>query len=150
MHVDPFVIFGLVGVALTVSVGRWAAGVRDWLSSFVVPMNPLRMIGNTMSCTISSGFCAGAVYGLVNDASMFWLYGGIVAVATYATDEVMALLDVGVRKMSGRGSPWTMPIPDMPAKSAPAMPTLEALSARSLTEDEAHGSVTGKSELDQE
>jgi hypothetical protein len=141
---DILTIVGLVGVTLFISVGKWLNGLRWWLLGFSVGANPLKMLGELLSCTISTGFVVGAIWALEQAVpwSGVFIMGGFVSLAAYATDEALALMDAGVRKMMGGGVP-----PPMPAAPPPAPPMEEEKGE--MTEDEAHAIIGGKDAVDE-
>lgn len=155
--ISVFTIVGLVGVTLVVSVGKWAEMLREWLAGFTFRFNPLRILGNVISCTISVGFVVGCLWSIsqVESWSKVFLTGGFVSFVSYVVDEVLALMDAGVRKLMGGGG---MPMPPMAVpnklfgkgkkgsikREDKSSSFSGEVSNRPLTEEEAHAMVGGK------
>lgn len=123
---DVQTIVGLVGLTLAITVGGVTDDLRGWLVGFAVPYNPLRVLGNLLSSTMTVGFCAGATWAALTGHDPV-LSGGVTAVAAAVSDEVLALLHGIVRRV--------MPIRPMPMPvEAPTPPKIRA----PRNEDEAH------------
>jgi hypothetical protein len=144
VETDILTLAGLVGVTLVISVGKWLDEFREWLRGFTFWANPLRMLGNVLTCTISMGFVVGALWALAHATPwpVVVIMGGYVSLVAYATDEGLALMDAGVRKLVGGGmSPPPIPMPmGIPEKEMPPQD-------RPLTEDEAHA-MTGEGDVE--
>jgi hypothetical protein len=140
---DLTTIVGLIGVTLLFSVGKWLDGLREWLLGFSVRANPFRVLGETLSCTISTGFFVGALWGVcqADPWAKVCVFGGVVSLLSYVADEALALMDAGVRKLMGRG-PVMPPIPvpmKREEKTSEPLPPID----RPLTEKEAHAIIGG-------
>jgi len=152
MEGDVLTIAGLVGLTLFISVGKWLSGFREWLMGFTVRANPLRLLGELLTCTISVGFVVGALWKLEQAApwSAVIIMGGFISLVAYAADEGLALVDAGVRKVARGGGPPPMPISMMQPPPAdegePPEDTIVVPSDRPLSEDEAHAMIGGKEE----
>ena len=145
---DLLTVVGLIGVTLLVSVGKWLDGLREWLLGFSVRANPLRILGETLSCTISAGFFVGAAWGLyqADPWAKVFVWGGLVSLAAYTADETLALMDAGVRRLVGHGPAMPpMPLPMNREKKGPAPEP----QGGPLTEDQAHAMIGGGDEEDE-
>jgi len=143
MDGDILTIAGLVGVTLFLSIGKWLNALRQWLLGFTVQANPLRILGEILTCTVSVGFVVGALWAISQAApwSGVIVMGGFVSLAAYATDEGLALMDAGVRKLVGHGAP---PAPFMMPPSQSEDSPKERVVEGPLTEDQAHAILAGK------
>lgn len=140
---DLLTVVGLIGVTLLLSVGKWLDGLREWLLGFSVRANPLRILGETLSCTISVGFFVGVAWSLYQADSWakVFVWGGLISLAAYATDEALALIDAGVRRLVGRG-PVMPPMPLPMNREKEKKPVPEPLGGP-LTEEQAHAVIGG-------
>jgi hypothetical protein len=145
---DLLTVVGLIGVTLLLSVGKWLDGLREWLLGFSVRANPLRILGETLSCTISAGFFVGVVWSLyqADPWAKVFVWGGLISLAAYATDEALALVDAGVRRLVGRG-PVMPPMP-LPMNREKKEGVPEPVNG-ALTEDQAHAMIGGGDEEDE-
>lgn len=146
---DLLTVVGLIGVTLLVSVGKWLDGLREWLLGFSVRANPLRILGETLSCTISAGFFVGAAWSLyqMDPWAKVFVWGGLISLVAYATDEALALVDAGVKRLMGRGPampPMPLPMNREKKGEAPEQPPEGA-----LTEKQAHAMIGGGDEDDE-
>ena len=131
-------VMGLVGVTLVVAVGKIFDGVRQWLGGFTFWANPLRWIGEAMSCTMCAGWWVGFGWGMYSgfDFVRAVVLGGLVSVAAYFTDELLAVVAaVSVRIVRVNRPRQAVPTQE-PARvlRAPMVPDMEA----PLSEEEAN------------
>lgn len=148
-HVDALTLAGLVGMTLVISVGSIFDPLREWLKGFQVRANPLRILGDLMTCSMCSGWWVGFVWGIYCHEPIFEavITGGLVSVVSFMADEVFALLSAGsrilVRRM--RPAPAPQPVsrrrpPEEPASET--VPKTEGVDGpRPLTENEAHAAI---------
>ena len=106
--IDLWLLSGLVGVTLVISVGKVFDPLRLWLLGFEKRINPLRIFGDLLSCSMCVGWWVGFLWVLLHrgglDAAI--LSGGLVSITAYVTDETLAFVDVAMRRFVG---PVTMP-----------------------------------------
>jgi hypothetical protein len=139
---DWTTVGGLVGFTLVISVSGIFGALRDWLLGFVVPVNPLRVLGTFLDSTLAVGFCVGLGWALLGKqhAQSAVLMGGLVAIASASADEALALVHGIVRRvLPFRTSmpPQQLVAPRVePKKKDPSM----------LTEAEAHAELDRKEE----
>lgn len=89
-------IFGCVGLTLIVTTGRIFSPLRIYLRGFVVPHNPLRILGELLSCSMCSGFWVGFLWSWLIAGSSFttgFLWGGVVSLAAYVGDKVLLFFE---------------------------------------------------------
>jgi len=126
-------ITGLVGVTLVIATGKIFDGPRGWLKGFANAWNPLRWLGEGMGCTMCAGWWVGFWWGVYSgsDPLASVVVGGVVSVASYLADELLAIVAaVSLRLVIRR-----VPV----AQAAPM--TLRPQMApedRPLSEEEAH------------
>lgn len=154
-NVDALILVGLVGVTLVISVGSIFDPLRDWLKGFEVRSNPLRVLGELMSCPMCSGWWVGFAWGIYSREPVFEsiIIGGVVSVMAFMTDEVFALMSAGSRVLVRRLRPMPPPHPVSRRRPAPEEPASEFVpktadadgTPRPLTEDEAHAVIAGGS-----
>ncbi len=130
-------LLGLVGVTIVLSSGKIFDGLRSWLVGFKVRWNPLRFLGEVMSCTMCMGWWIGFLWGTAAAQGLgsSVVFGGLVSVASFAADEALTILAAyGIRAARAlRPAPQPM-APPPPPPVAPRAPEDEA----PITEDEAH------------
>lgn len=131
------IMAGLVGLALTISVGGALDGFRDWLVEFKVRANPLRILGDALSSTMTVGFVVGATWAALSHANIP-LTGGAVALAASVADELLALFHGVVRRVMPMRPMMPAPVTLMkPEKPKPGAP---------LSEDQAHAELDDQDE----
>lgn len=150
-HVDILTLAGLVGVTLVISVGSIFDSLREWLKGFVQRANPLRVLGELMSCSMCSGWWVGFAWGLYSREPVFEsvVIGGLVSVTTFLSDEVFAILSAGSRVLVRRlrpapppqGVSRRRPPPPEPSGSTVGKTVDPDGDIRPLTEDEAHATI---------
>lgn len=90
-------IFGCVGLTLIITTGKVFAPLRIYLRGFVVPYNPLRILGELLSCSMCSGFWIGFLWSwliVANGIADSFLWGGVISLASYVGDEVLLFIEV--------------------------------------------------------
>lgn len=135
IDLNAITVIGLVGVTLVIAVGRIFEGTREWLKGFAHPWNPLRWVGEGMSCTMCSGWWVGFWWGLYtgSDLPAAVVVGGVVSIAAYVADELLAIVAATSIRLVRRGAvaqPAQVPTHVLRPQAAPE--------DRPLTEDEAH------------
>jgi hypothetical protein len=132
-QLNAITIIGLIGVTLVVAVGKIFEPAREWLKGFAHPWNPLRILGEGMSCTMCAGWWVGFWWGIYSGDPIITsvVVGGLVSVLSYLSDELLAIVAaVSIRLV--RRAP---PAPQIPAPMprAPRVPDQEP----AITEDDA-------------
>lgn len=135
IELNVLTIIGLIGITLVITTGKIFDELRRWLLSFHVWFNPLRVLGEVMSCTMCAGWWVGAVWAVCNGTS--WgaaiVIGGILSVLSFTADEVLTIL-VATSTRSARGlRPMPQALPPPPPVRAQRAPEDPA-----INEDEAH------------
>jgi hypothetical protein len=99
---DLLSIAGLVGVVLVISTGKVFDPLRDWLKSFVHPLNPGPWLAALISCSMCSGVWVGALWAVVNrwPWSAVIVYAGIISLLSYVMDELLGLLNGMVLRLT--------------------------------------------------
>jgi len=126
-------IIGLIGVTLVIAVGKIFEPSREWLKGFSHPWNPLRVLGEGMSCTMCAGWWVGFWWGLYagHPLGMSIVDGGVVSVLSYLSDELLAIVAaVSIRLV--RRAPQ-IPQAPAPMPRAPRVPDQE----QAISEDDA-------------
>lgn len=143
-EMNVMTVIGLIGVTLVIAVGKIFEPLRDWLKGFANRWNPLRWVGEGMSCTMCSGWWVGFWWGVYQ--AQPWgvcvVMGGVVSVLAYLADEILAIVAaVGIRLVRPRAIPQPQQPPPAPLR-APRVPDSEA----PLTEDDADAILDDENE----
>ena len=151
-NVDVLTLIGLVGMTLVISVGSIFDPLREWLKGFEVRANPLRVLGELLSCAMCSGWWVGFAWGIYCREPIFEavVVGGLVSVAAFTLEEVFSLLSASSRVLVRRLRPAPPPMP-VSRRRAPEEPATEFVpktvdadgEPRPLTENEAHAVIGG-------
>ena len=62
MNNIPFWLIGCIGITLIITTGKIFAPLRVYLKGFSVQYNPLRVLGELLSCSMCSGFWVGFIW----------------------------------------------------------------------------------------
>lgn len=128
-------LVGLIGITIIITGGKIFDGLRKWLLGFAIAWNPLRILGEIMSCTMCAGWWVGFVWALC--AGHGWasiVMGGVVSVAAFTADEALTILAAhGVR-----AARMLRPAPPPPAPTPPPPRPQRAPEDKSISESEAH------------
>lgn len=97
-------LFGSVGVTLIVTTGKVFKPLREWLSGFVKRLNPLRILGDLISCPMCTGFWVGFLWkwligGVHVVDGLMW--GGLVSLSAYVADLVVGFLELFIGERRG-------------------------------------------------
>lgn len=144
IELNAITIIGLVGVTLVVATGKVFDGARAWLVGFTHPLNPLRWIGEGMSCTMCAGWWIGFWWGVYSGSGVVSavVVGGVVSAASFLGDEVLAIVAaVGIRLVRRAApAPTQVPIRTIHPQRAPEDPDLSEEDAHHIADDEEHRS----------
>lgn len=140
VELNVIVIIGLIGVTLVISTGKIFDGLRKWLTGFAVWFNPLRVLGEIISCTMCAGWWVGSAWAWLNGSSLGAgvVVGGLVSVLAFTADEVLTIL-VATSARAARNLRPMPPAPPMPPPKPQRAPEDPPLS-----EDEAHRLLDGE------
>jgi len=111
-------LLGLVGIAIVISVGKVFDTLRVWLRGFIHPFNPLRILGELISCSMCSGWWVGFFWGLYLKVpyGVAILIGGMVSVSAYMVDSMMAFFEGLMRRLirppTSSAPPFSLPPPN--------------------------------------
>lgn len=146
LDLNVITAIGLIGVTLVIAVGKIFDPLREWLKGFTFWANPLRWAGEAMGCTMCAGWWVGFAWGIYT--AQPWgvsvVLGGFVSVASFATDELLAIIAaVSIRLVRRHSPPPQMQVPE-PLPRAPRVPDEEA----PLTEEQANAHLDAAEEDD--
>jgi len=102
MEISAFEIVGLVGVTIVVSTGKIFNGLRKFLKSFEKKYNPLRWLGELISCSMCTGVWVGAIWVYFHSGTIgeIVVFGGFISVVSYVANEIICLFATFVLKVS--------------------------------------------------
>lgn len=90
-------VLGLIGITLVISSGRVFQPLREWLLGFQHKGNVLRLGGELLSCSMCTGIWVGFLWGVIAEGfivSHALVLGGVISVASLATDEVLGIVSL--------------------------------------------------------
>lgn len=127
IELEVMTVVGLIGVTLVIAVGKIFDPIRDWLKGFSHQWNPLRWLGEGMSCTMCSGWWVGFWWGVyqVQPWGTCVVTGGAISVLAYVADEVLAIVAATSIRMV-RPAPTPVPVQPRVRRRAPVVPDSEA------------------------
>lgn len=97
MNIEWWEVVGLIGVTLVLTAGKIFEPLRDWLKGFDKQANPLRILGNLMSCSMCCGVWVGFLWGLLVEGFAWYtalILGGLVSIASLVTDELVGIVSL--------------------------------------------------------
>jgi len=88
---------GCAGATLVITTGKIFSSPRDYLRGFNHVYNPLRWLGELLSCSMCSGFWVGFLWKLFVDGqpvleSVLW--GGYISLIALVADLVVSFLEL--------------------------------------------------------
>lgn len=101
---DFWLLVGLVGMTMIVTTGKVFDGLRKYLVGFKRRVNPLRILGDMISCSMCTGFWVGFLWklvmldGKVVDAVVA---GGVVSLTSYVADLAVGFIEALAGKERG-------------------------------------------------
>jgi hypothetical protein len=134
MEVDALTIVGLIGITIVITTGKVFDGARKWLLGFEVQYNPLRVLGEIMSCTMCAGWWVGCIWGWSSGISIVGMVvaGGLIGILSFATDELLSILVASSTRLARNLVP-------MPQQRMVPVPRRQiAPEDPSISEDDAH------------
>jgi len=101
MNVSVVEVVGLIGVVLVISTGKIFNPLREYLSSFLHPLNPSRWVADLISCSMCTGVWVGVLWGIVHawSWSSIIVFSGVLSLSSFAASELLGL--VGVLTLRG-------------------------------------------------
>lgn len=138
-ELNVMTVVGLIGITLVVATGKVFDGLRSWLTGFTHRWNPLRWVGEAMSCTMCAGWWVGFVWGLCMGSHVITaaVWGGVISLVSYVTDEVLAILAAtSIRMVRPRQTPVQVQQRTIRAQRAPEDPPLSEEDANHMADDE--------------
>lgn len=133
---------GLVGLTIAIVKGKLFAPFREWSTSLIHPLNPIRTLGRLLSCSMCSGVWIGFGWGLVTGRPVTEsvILGGVVSLISWGVGEALVMLEVASSKRVD--PPKTMSYQDLIAIQQERRRRLRPLGIQrphaGMTEDEAH------------
>lgn len=95
MGIHWWEVLGLIGITLVFSSGRVFQPLREWLLGFQRKGNLLRLGGELLSCSMCTGIWVGFLWGVIVEGFSLahsLTLGGVVSVASLATDETLGIV----------------------------------------------------------
>ena len=89
-------ILGCVGLTLIITTGKVFAPLRKFLVSFKRNLNPFKILGNLLSCSMCTGFWIGFLWSWLLTTTPVLesiLWGGLISLASYTADFFLILLE---------------------------------------------------------
>jgi len=123
MDIQWWEVAGLIGVTLVISAGKVFEPLRDWLKGFQNRANPLRILGDLVSCSMCSGVWVGFLVGLLVKQWPWYvalLLGGVISIASLVVDEVVGIISL-YRLMKRKRNEGSMTMDELLAAQQQAM-----------------------------
>ncbi len=89
-------ILGCVGITLIIVTGKVSKPLRMYLVGFRYNLNPLKILGNLLSCSMCSGFWIGFLWSWLLSQNLVLesiLWGGLISLVSYTIDFFLLLLE---------------------------------------------------------